>query len=547
MKANQTLLLILTALASGKIYAGGPIEPVMVTIPAGSFEMGSDANPASQPVHTVTLPEFSIGKYEVTVSEFRRFAEATNYKLPEECRSELNGWFRPTSKGNWENNGVNQSEYQPVVCINWNAADAYVKWLAKETGKPYRLPSEAEWEYAARAGTTTDYFFGDDPDRTQVCEYANTADLTGENILQRDSNTSYYNWSTGMVNCVDGSAYASIVGMYKPNQFGLHDVVSNVLEFLADCYVDGYDGAPTDGSARQQENCERRATRGGSWHWNNWPLAQRGRIPVDFAGGVDGFRIALDGKAPKQAKSTKRFAANLKFAQQQEQKRRDYMPEFPGKLENVKLKQDGNMVTLTWDKSAEDEIEGYRVYRNSVAGGMYKLLATNLTETQYIDVHESNMRYDYSVVAVRRHMQGPYSEAVTTQAGWAKLPGRIEAQWASSHSGTSLTRTSDENGDYNFTGPGGISDTATLEYQVEVPKSGEYQLQYRVATPRDTKGFEIHVNGKKLSTNPVAKTGGYHEWATQGGEKVHLKKGRNVLKINSLDNNWKLNWLSLKQ
>jgi len=547
MKLNKILIASFLSANSYVIYAGEPIEPVMVTIPAGSFQMGDANDEGAQPVHNVSVPEFSMGKYEVTVKEFRQFVEATNYQTPTECRHELDGWFKLASKGNWETNNLNTSEYQPVVCINWQAAEAYTKWLAKETGRPYRLPTEAEWEYAARAGTRTDYFFGNDEDRTQVCKYANTADLYGENILQRDANTSYHNWDTGMANCVDHSAYASIVGMYKPNQFGLHDMVSNVLEFLADCYVEGYDGAPSDGSARLDGECERRSTRGGSWHWNNWPLAQRGRIPADFAGGVDGFRVALDGSAPKQSKATKRFASSLKLAQIKEQKRRDARSDFPDVVTNLKLRQEGDMVTLTWDKSKQEGIEGYRVYRNEVSGTMVKLLASNLKEPKFQLSDTNTLIHDYHVVAVKNHQQGHYGEAAKTMAGWAKVPGRVEAEAAAEISDTQLARTSDVDGNYNLTGRGGIGSQAKMDYQLEVTKSGNYTLSYRVAAPRDTKGFALVVNGKEMNIQKVAKTGGYHEWQTQAGTSIYLKKGKNTLTLKSLDNNWKLNWLAVKQ
>ncbi|MCW8997257.1 MAG: SUMF1/EgtB/PvdO family nonheme iron enzyme, partial [Kangiellaceae bacterium] len=522
--------------------------PIMVTIPSGSFEMGSTQRESTQPVHTVNIKEFSMGKYEVTVKEFRQFIEATNYPAPTECRHELDGWFKLASKGNWEANALNTSEFQPVVCINWKAADAYVKWLAKETGRPYRLASESEWEYAARAGTTTDYFFGDDKDRTKVCEYANTADLYGENILQRDVKTSYYNWDTGMSNCVDHSAYASIVGMYKPNQFGLHDMVSNVLEYLADCFVDNYEGAPTDGSPRLDGKCERRATRGGSWHWNNWPLAFRGRIGPDFAGGVDGFRIALDGSAPKQSKATKRFAKELKHAQTVEQKQRDLIAEFPKAVSNLKIKQKGNFVKLSWDKSNSEGVEGYRIYRNRVSGNMFTLLASNITDSSFTDSNVGPYKYDYTVVAVRNHLQSNYAEPVTTQAGWTSISDKVEAEWASEFSGTAISFSSDDNdrGGSVLTGSVGISEEAVIKYQIDAPKSGTYQLEYRVATPRDTKGFELLANDKSAGKNKVVKTGGYHDWATQKGVSVFLKKGKNTLTLKSLDQNWKLNWLQLK-
>jgi len=552
MKLNKLVTALFITATSQTIFstaafaakAKSAIEPIMATIPAGSFEMGSMASEDSQPLHKVNITEFSMGKYEVTVNEFRQFVEATNYPVPQECRNELNGWFRAYSKGNWETNALNTSEFQPVVCINWQAANAYANWLAKETGKPYRLPTEAEWEYAARAGTKTDYFFGDDADLTKVCDYANTADLTGENILQRDSNTSYYNWSGELSNCNDHSAYASIVGMYKANQFGLHDVVSNVLEMLADCKSEDYSNTPKDGSAYIDETCERRSTRGGSWHWSHSPLAQRGSIPEDFAGGVDGFRLALDGEAPKLSPATEVFLTKLTFAQQQEQKLRDIQPAFPDPVKNVKLQQDDDSVTITWDKSKEGEVESYRVYRNEVTGGMFKLLATNLTDTSFTDKKMGLMKYEYAVVAVNFHQQSYYNE-VSTKPGWIAIPGRVEAEWAAGSSDSSLTRTSDVDGGYNFTGVGGIGADALFTYQIEVPESGVYKLEYRVASPRDTKGFEVSANDKSIGIELVTQTGGYHEWKTQQGLTVQLKKGQNIVTLKSLDNNWKLNWISL--
>lgn len=549
MKLNKLLIAAFALSSSSVLYAGvspKPIEPIMVTIPAGSFEMGSLAQENTQPIHKVNIKQFSMAQYEITVAEFRQFIEATNYAAPQECRHELNGWFRPYSKGNWETNALNTSEYQPVVCINWQAANAYANWLAKETGKPYRLPTEAEWEYAARAGTKTDYFFGDDKDMTKVCDFANVAELSGENILQRDGNTSYYNWSGELANCVDHSAYASIVGMYKPNQFGLYDMLSNVLEYLADCYVDNYAKTPRDGSAYLTENCENRATRGGSWHWSHWPLAQRGRIPEDFAGGVDGFRLALDGKAPSLSKSTAEFKQRLTFAQVQENKRRLAHPGFPDKVTNVQLTQTDSAVTLTWDATKQDDIESYRVYRNQVSGGMFTLLASNITQTKFVDHDIKPLKYDYTVVAVKRHVQGHYSKPVSTTAGWANIPGRVEAQWAAEYSGSSLTRTSDVDGDYNFTGAGGIANNAEITYQIDIPKTGLYRLEYRVAAPRNTQGFDVFYNNKKVASSTIEKTGGYHEWQTQQGTKFLLEKGRNTLTLKSRDNNWKLNWLALK-
>ena len=549
MKLTKLIPTLIFSVGSLQAAASEPIEPIMVTIPAGSFDMGSTKRRSTQPVHKVTLPEFSMGKYEVTVTEFRRFVEATNYEVPQECRHEMDSWFLLWTKGNWETNALNTSEFQPVVCINWQAANAYVEWLAKETGKPYRLPSEAEWEYAARAGTKTDYFFGDDPDKTKVCEYANTSDLSGENILQRDSGTSYYNFSGPLANCTDYAGYASIVGMYKPNQFGLHDMLSNVLEFLADCY-DSYENVPNDGSAHIGGSCERRVTRGGSWHWSHWPLWSRSNQSEDFSGGVDGFRLALDGKAPKRSKATKQFAASLTFAQTQEQKRRDASPSIPEPVVDVKLQQSDNSVILSWTHSEHSDNNydlSYRVYRNGIEGGMFTLLANNITDTRYIDANASPNKYEYTIVAVKNNLQSYYSEPVATQVGWADIQDKIEAEWAFDFKGSRASYSEDD--DRRGKSLQGIledTEIATLKYQIDVQESGHYELEYRVATPANIEGFEVYIDDKKAGSSPLTTTGSDRQYQTQPGISLYLPKGKHTLTLKSRDNDWKLNWFALK-
>lgn len=550
-KAHILCSSIIFALSSFQVMSA-PIEPIMETIPAGSFEMGSTRYRSTQPVHRVNIPEFSMGKYEVTVSEFRQFVEATGYETPNACRHEMDGWFLLFTEGNWETNRLNTSEYQPVVCINWEAANAYAQWLARETGKPYRLPSEAEWEYAARAGTTTDYYFGDDPDMTQVCEYANTSDLWGEHILQRDSKTSYQNWSGELANCNDHSAYASIVGMYKPNQFGLHDMLSNVLEFLADCYVGNYEDTPRDGSAYQSDTCERRSTRGGSWHWSHSPLYARRNISEDFSGGVDGFRIALDGKAPAPSSATREHMINLAFAQQQEQKRRDLQPAIPEPVTNLTLQQQDGAVKLSWDYSEDSYFVSYRIYRNALSGKMFKLLASNITRTQFIDANAGPNQYEYTVVAVKNHVQSRYSAPVETTPSSLDISSRVEAEWAYSHEGSRVSYAEyyDRDG-FSLKGndnSDGSSDSnsannAVLKYQLDVPAAGYYEVQYHVSAPEDIDAFDVYNNDKKVGVGHIAKTGDARVWRTQPALRLYLKKGENQLVFKALNNNWKMDWL----
>jgi hypothetical protein len=123
----------------------------------------------------------------------------------------------------------------------------------------------------------------------------------------------------------------------------------------------------------------------------------------------------------------------------------------------------------------------------------------------------------------------------------------VEAEVTAKLTDSSVGRTSDIDGKFNLTGSRGIGDKAIMDYQLEVTQSGHYNLSYRVAAPRDTKGFMILVNGKELAVEKITNTGGYNEWQTQTGAKVYLEKGKHKLTLQSLDNNWKLNWINLKQ
>ena len=171
-----------------------------------------------------------------------------------------------------------------MVCVSWNDAQAYVGWLNERTGGGWRLPSEAEWEYAARAGSETLYHFGDNASR--LCDYGNVMDTT------KFPNGNQ--WSESRVECEDGAAYPTRVGSYRPNALGLHDMHGNVWEWTEDCWNEGYAGAPTDGSAWDSGDCSRRVFRGGSW--NNSPsylrAAYRFRITTVSHGDTNGFRVA---------------------------------------------------------------------------------------------------------------------------------------------------------------------------------------------------------------------------------------------------------------
>lgn len=305
-----------------------PIEPPMVAIKAGQFMMGSARKADSQPVHAVAIKAFRLGKYEVTAAEFQRFVEATRYKAPRMCTQMASkNWFA-TVPNEFTAAATLQSmsKFEPATCIGWSGADAYVKWLARETGKNYRLPTEAEWEYAHRAGSTQRYFFGND--ETQACRYANLADRSAEAAVRRDFALESKD-HVGVIPCDDKAEYASIVGMYEPNAFGLHDTLGNISEFLQDCEHDDYNGAPGDGSAWASGACKERGLRGGTWHWRGFHAASRGFMEPNFIGSLEGFRIAEDpGTAPAADARPSAFEVELAQAQKTERERRNALAEI---------------------------------------------------------------------------------------------------------------------------------------------------------------------------------------------------------------------------
>ena len=244
----------------------------MVTIPGGSFLMGTlEGRTDEKPLHIVTVSSFEIGKYEVTIGQFRKFIEATGYLTDAEtdagnnkgCFGDGDGVDFGQKEGlTWRNPSYIQSENHPVVCVSLNDAYAYIDWINKETSSNYSLPSEAQWEYAARSGSTTDYHFGNS--KSDLCLYANVYDEVGKNINR-------YGWRSAP--CDDGEAKSSKVGKYKASLFGLYDMHGNVWEWVEDCWKSGYYNAPSNGEVFKNTKCEYRVTRGGSWY--NIPLGVR--------------------------------------------------------------------------------------------------------------------------------------------------------------------------------------------------------------------------------------------------------------------------------
>ena len=227
------------------------VAPEMVVIPAGSFRMGcvsgENCDDDELPVHEVTIPEaFAVSVYAVT------FAQWDACVLGGGC-----GGYRPDDEG-W-GRGT-----RPVIYVSWDDAQEYVGWLSRQTGEVYRLLSESEWEYVARAGSSTAYSWGN---------------AIGNNRANCDGCGSQWDFSQ-----------TAPVGSFQANAFGVHDMHGNVWEWVEDCWNDSYAGAPSDGSAWRSGDCGLRVLRGGSWYLDPWFLRSAGRF-----GSSSGFRISSDG------------------------------------------------------------------------------------------------------------------------------------------------------------------------------------------------------------------------------------------------------------
>jgi|SRR5262245_1832467 len=256
------------ALAPGATFTECAQCPEMVVVPAGSFAMGSSygesgRNSWEHPQHVVKLERpFAVGKFEVTVDQFAAFVRDTGYRAGNSCWTFEKHKFDLRPNRSWRNPGYDQDGSHPAACLSWNNARAYVDWLAKKTGQPYRLLSEAEWEYAGRAATTPEeparYGFGDNDDA--ICRHGNGFDQTAKHEVP---GTTW--WSA--LPCFDGYPYTAPVGSFAANDFGLHDMLGNVKEWTADCFHhgQGYRHAPDDGSVWTSGDCNKRVLRGGSW------------------------------------------------------------------------------------------------------------------------------------------------------------------------------------------------------------------------------------------------------------------------------------------
>ena len=264
------------------------LTPEMVVIEGGCFLMGSPESETGrnddERQHEVCVESFSIGKYEVTRGQYARFVGETGRATGDGCWTYESGGWEERSGRSWRTPGYGQEDTHPVVCVSHDEAVAYARWLSRETGRRFRLPTEVEWEYAARAGTETSRPWGDDPSR--ACGYANVGDRT---LKER-----YPDWKWSIHACRDGYAHTAPVGSFEANGWGLHDMLGNAWEWTCSEWDEGYGGA--------EQRCAsggaggRRVRRGGSWY--NTPggvrAAYRSRSGPGYRNYDLGFRLVQD-------------------------------------------------------------------------------------------------------------------------------------------------------------------------------------------------------------------------------------------------------------
>ncbi len=274
--------------------------PAMVVVPTGSFMMGSaeDApghQPDESPQHRVHVAKgFAIGRSDITVGQFRAFVRASGY-VPDSVRlggssvyDGRTGVMRTDHNATWEDNfaGRPAKDTLPVVNVSWNDAHAYVQWLSQRTGKQYRLPSEAQFEYALRAGTNTLYWWGNGTPGRVV------ENLTGSGDQSRLGRR----WTHAFKGYRDGYWGPAPIQSFAPNPFGLYDMGGNVSEWVRDCWHDNYTQAPDDGSAWINPGCTDRVLRGGSWGSapDQVRSAWRRGAPAGVRSGRVGFRVVRE-------------------------------------------------------------------------------------------------------------------------------------------------------------------------------------------------------------------------------------------------------------
>lgn len=280
----------------GSTFRECPECPEMIVVPAGRFTIGS---PASEPGRgadegpqteiEISSP-LAVSRHEVTRGQYEAFVRATRRAISGNCITDRrkSGDWKPDPPTNFRDPGYTQTDKHPVACVTWDDAKAYAGWLNSKTGATYRLLSEAEWEYLARAGSTTAYPWGEKA--AGGCAFMNGTDAT---FRKKYSHLPYV--KSELEACSDGVLNTAPVGSYRPNAFGIHDMIGNVGEWVEDCSAASYEGIDTKATPRTGD-CAKHVVRGGSWGTIARQLRSAERLnyaPTDADDSI-GIRVARE-------------------------------------------------------------------------------------------------------------------------------------------------------------------------------------------------------------------------------------------------------------
>jgi formylglycine-generating enzyme len=281
--------------AAGTAFRDCDACPEMIVVPAGTFTIGSPPDELGRrddegPQTRIRISRpFAVGRYEVTRRQYERFLRETNHPVSGNCMTDRRkpGTWAPDAETNVRDPGFRQTDEHPAACVSWNDAKAYVAWLNATAGGGYRLLTEAEWEYVARAGSTSAYPWG--ASIHDGCDHMNGYDRT---ILDKKGDL-YRGEAVSFANCSDGYLNTSPVGSYKPNAFGVYDMIGNLGEWVEDCSTQSYASIRPDGSPVAGD-CSKRMVRGGSWGTMPRQLRSAERIRYDPTAVDDsiGIRVA---------------------------------------------------------------------------------------------------------------------------------------------------------------------------------------------------------------------------------------------------------------
>lgn len=275
--------------------------PQMVIVPGGTAILGAGAgdrfrNPDELPERRFEIREpFAVSRYEITRDEYEAFVRATNRPVQGDCLTDR------VQRGNWvidagttfRDPGFVQSGAHPVACVNWHEAQAYVAWLNTQTPGGYRLLTEVEWEYLARAGAQQNAVYPWGDDQAQGCSLANGFDQTAMGKYAGIDTSGHKVFDP--MTCTDGWLNTSPVGSLQPNRFGVYDMIGNVAEWTADCHGPSHDALPASGQPTQiAGSCAKRVAKGGSWGTlaHNLRIAERLPYAPEHRDDSIGIRVA---------------------------------------------------------------------------------------------------------------------------------------------------------------------------------------------------------------------------------------------------------------